>query len=288
MRTLLYTRKLFLALALAGVLALAGIGLVGCGADADSAESTSSDTDTTITVAATPTPHAEILTNAVAPLLEEQGYTLVVKEFTDYVQPNTVTEEEEVDANYFQHTPYLDNFNDEQDTHLAAVASVHFEPFALYPGRTTSLEDLSEGAIVAVPNDVTNEARALLLLEQEGLITLAEDAGITATVNDIVDNPLNLDFKELEAANIPNVLPDVDIAAINGNYAVEAGFSVENDALAVESSDSLAAQTYANVLVVKEGNEDQAKIQALVSALLSDEVRDYIDANYAGAVLPVF
>ncbi len=284
MTTLLKTRRLFCALICAGVLALAGLALAACDASSNEA----SDQDTTITVAASPTPHAEILTQAVAPLLEKQGYALEVKEFSDYVQPNTVTEEGEVDANYFQHTPYLENFNEEQGSHLVPVASVHFEPFALYPGRTASLGNLADGAIVAVPNDATNEARALLLLEQEGLIKLADDAGVTATTNDIVENPLNLEFKELEAANIPNSLPDVDIAAINGNYAVEAGFNVDTDALAVEATNSLAADTYANVLVVKEGNEDLPKINALVDALLSDEVRDYINESYAGAVLPVF
>ncbi len=284
MTTLLKTRRLFCVLICAGVLALAGLALAACDASSNEA----SDQDTTITVAASPTPHAEILTQAVAPLLEKQGYTLEVKEFSDYVQPNTVTEEGEVDANYFQHTPYLENFNEEQGSHLVPVASVHFEPFALYPGRTASLGNLADGAIVAVPNDATNEARALLLLEQEGLIKLADDAGVTATTNDIVENPLNLEFKELEAANIPNSLPDVDIAAINGNYAVEAGFNVDTDALAVEATNSLAADTYANVLVVKEGNEDLPKINALVDALLSDEVRDYINESYAGAVLPVF
>lgn len=270
-------------------LALAGLALSGCSSSSsDGSDEAASSEDTTITVAAVPTPHAEVLNDVVAPILEEQGYTLEVKEFTDYVQPNTVTEEEEVDANYFQHGPYLENFNEENGTHLVSVAAVHFEPMAIFPGKTTSLDDIQEGAIVAVPNDATNEARALLLLEAAGLIELDADAGITATTNDIVSNPYNLDFEELEAANVPNVLEDVDIAVINGNYALEAGLSVSADALQVEAEDSEAAETYANLLVVKEGNEDSAKIKALAEALNSDEVRDYINDTYDGSVLPVF
>ena len=255
------------------------------GADASSGEPSAEGS--TISVAASPTPHAEILNGPVKELLEAEGYTLDVREFTDYVLPNTATEEGEVDANFFQHGPYLESFNEERGTHLVSVAAVHFEPFALYAGRTASLDDLAEGSIVAVPNDTTNEARALLLLQQEGLLTLAEDAGITATTRDIVDNPLNIEFKELEAAAIPTVLADVDIACINGNYALNADLSLD-DALAVEADDSLAAQTYANVLVVREGNEDSAKIQALAAALTSDETRAFIEETYQGAVLPVF
>ena len=269
----------------AGLLGAASLALAGCGND--TATSTNDTQDKTITVAASPTPHAEILNGPVKDELEKEGWTLKVKEFTDYVLPNTATEDGEVDANFFQHTPYLNSFNDEKGTHLVSVAEIHFEPFSLYPGRTKSLDDLAEGAIVAVPNDTTNEARALLLLQQEGLITLKDDAGITATVNDIVDNPLNLDFKELEAAAIPSVLPDVDIAAINGNYALDAGLTAD-DALAVEASDSLAAETYANVLVVKEGSEDTDKTKALAKALTSDATRTYIEDTFDGAVVPVF
>ena len=271
-------------LALGAVLAF---GLAGCGAqDASSDKSASSD-DKTITVAATPSPHAEILNDAVKPLLEKEGYTLEVKEFTDYVQPNTVTEEGEVDANYFQHITYLNNFNEEKGTHLVSVADVHYEPFGLYPGKTKSLDALTDGATVAVPNDATNEARALLLLQDAGLITLKDDAGINATVNDIVSNPKNLQLKEVEAATVPNIVADVDIACINGNYAIPAGFKTA-DALATESATSLAAEAYANVLVVKDGNQDSDKIKALVKALTSDEVRTYINDTYAGAVVPVF
>ena len=269
-----------LLVAAVAAIALSLLALTGCSGG------NSSEEDKTITIAAVPTPHAEILTEVVAPALEEQGYTLEVKEFTDYVQPNTVTEAEEVDANYFQHKPYLDNFNDEQGTHLVDVVGVHYEPFGLYSTKYTDLSELPDGATIAVPNDATNEARALLLLQDEGLITLAEDAGITATPNDIVDNPKNLKFKELEAAVVPTVIDDVDVAGINANYALEG--DLLDKILAKEASDSLAAQTYANLLVVKDGNQDSAKIKALAEVLNSDAVRDYINDNYQGAVLAVF
>lgn len=275
------------AAALAGVLALAGCGSSGSGSSSNAGGAQAGGESKTITVAASPTPHAEILNDAVKPLLEAEGYTLVVQEFTDYVLPNTATEEGEVDANYFQHQPYLDSFNEEKGTRLVSVEAVHFEPFGLYAGKTASLKDLKEGAVVVVPNDTTNEARALLLLEQEGLIKLKDGAGITATTNDIAENPLNLQIKELEAAAIPTVLADVDIACINGNYAQGASLSVE-DALATEDATSLAAQTYANVLVVKDGNQNSEAIQALAKALVSDEVKSYIEKTYDGAVVPVF
>ena len=262
-------------------LAAASLALTGCGED-----KTATD-DKKITVAASPTPHAEILNGPVKKELEKDGWTLEVKEFTDYVLPNTATEDGEVDANYFQHTPYLDSFNEEKGTHLVSVEGIHFEPFALYPGRTAKLEDLAEGAIVAVPNDTSNEARALLLLQDAGLITLAEDAGITATVRDITDNPLNLEIEELEAAAIPRVLEDVDIAAINGNYALDAGLTPDQR-LWVEDPEGVGATTYANILVVKEGNEDSEKTKALATALTSDATRDYINDTYDGAVVPVF
>lgn len=261
-------------------LALSLLALTGCSGDDSSSE------DKTITIAAVPTPHAEILNDVVKPALEEEGYTLEVREFTDYVQPNTVTEEEEVDANYFQHKPYLDNFNEENGTHLVEVTGVHFEPFGLYSTKYTSLDEIPDGAVVAVPNDATNEARVLLLLQDQGLITLADGADITATPKDIVDNPKNLQFRELEAAVVPTVIDDVAIAGINGNYALEA--DLLDKVLVKESTDSLAAQTYANVLVVKDGNQDSEKIKALAKALNSDEVRTYIDENYQGTVLAVF
>ncbi|MBT1176867.1 MetQ/NlpA family ABC transporter substrate-binding protein [Bifidobacterium callimiconis] len=277
-------RKAIVSAALA-VTTIAALALSGCGS---SSNGSSSADDKTITVAASPTPHAEILNNAVKPILEKDGYKLEVKEFTDYVQPNTATEEGEVDANYFQHKPYLDDFNKEKGTHLVSVEAVHFEPFGLYPGKTKSLDALQDGATVAVPNDATNEARALLLLQDAGLIKLKDANDIAATPKDITENPKNLQFKELEAAVVPTVINDVDIAALNGNYAIQAKFDPSKDALASEKADGLAAKTYANILVVKEGNENTAKTKELKKALNSDEVRDYINKNYKGAVLPVF
>lgn len=296
-------RKKITALLLAA-LTVGAVGLTGCSSNKDTAspstdsqetnDSQATDAEDTeaagdlevIKVGASVTPHAEIL-NQVKDVLAEQGYDLQVVEYNDYVLPNTALEDGDLDANFFQHQPYLDDFNAENDTHLVSVASVHFEPFGLYAGKTASLDDLQEGAIVAVPNDTTNEARALLLLEAQGLIKLKEGAGLTATVLDIEENPLNLEIKEIEAAQIVRSLPDVDIAAINGNYAAEGGLNVA-DAIAVEASDSLAADTYANVIVVKEGNEDSAKTKALVDAVLSDEVRNYIEETYGNAVIPVF
>lgn len=271
--------------ALLAVTAIASFGLSGCSSSNGAA---SKENDKTITVAASPTPHAEILNKAVKPLVEKDGYKLVVKEFTDYVQPNTATEEGEVDANYFQHKPYLDNFNKEKGTHLASVAGIHFEPFGLYPGKTKTLDALADGATVAVPNDATNEARALLLLQDAGLIELKNPKDINATTKDITSNPKNLKFKELEAAVVPTVIKDVDIAALNGNYAIQAGFDPTKDTLATEKAGGLAAKTYQNILVVKEGNENTNKTKELKKALKSSEVRDYITKNYKGAVVPVF
>ena len=233
----------------------------GCGSKSD---------DKTIKVGACVTPHAEIL-NSVKDKLAEEGWDLEVVEYNDYVLPNTALEDGELDANYFQHKPYLDDFNEENGTHIVGVANVHFEPMAIYAGKTASLDDVADGASVAVPNDTTNEARALLLLEAQGLISLNEDAGVQATVLDITDNPYHLEIKELEAAQVAKSIQDVDFAVINGNYAIEAGLT---DPLAVEASDSLAAETYANLIAVKEGNEDSEKTKALVDAVLSDDVRD--------------
>lgn len=240
----------------------------------------------TLTIGASPTPHAEILA-VVADVLAEQGIELEVTQYDDYVIPNTAVEDGDLDANFFQHVPYLDDFNAENGTHLVDVAAVHFEPLAIYGGRAGSLDALTEGSKVAVPNDATNEARALLLLEQEGLIDLADDAGIAATVRDIVDNPLGLEFVEVEAAAVPRQLADVDIAVVNGNYALDAGLDPA-DALAREDADGVAARTYANVLVVKEGSENDDAVKALIAALTSDRVREFIDATWPGAVVPVF
>lgn len=284
-------------LGLAALAALLTVALAGCsgGSASSSAASSSADTSSAsaaaaekevIKVGASPTPHGEIL-NAVADQLDAEGYKLEVVEYNDYVLPNTALEDGELDANYFQHITYLNDFNQENGTHLASVADVHFEPFGLYSQKISSLDELEDGAVVAVPNDTTNEARALLLLEQEGLITLNPEAGITATVLDITDNPKNLQIQEVEAAQVPRTLPEVDIAAINGNYALNAGLDVA-DAIATESSQGEAAKAYANVLVVKEGTEDEPKIKALVAALTSDTVAQFIADNYNGAVVTVF
>lgn len=240
-------------------------------------------------VAASPTPHAEILAVA-KDILAEQGYELEIVEYTDYVQPNLVVDSGELDANYFQHTPYLNTFNEENSTDLVSAGLIHYEPFAIYAGKTASLEELADGAEVIVPNDGSNETRALLLLQQEGLITLAEgiDASSNASVHDIVDNPKNLKITEMEAAQLPLSLPDVDIAVINGNYAMGAGLSVATDSLAIEDASGDAAQTYANIVAVKAGNENSEAIQALVAALHSQEVKDFIDTNYDGAVVAIF
>lgn len=257
-------------------------------ASSEAAESTAETSElagTTLKVAASPTPHAEIL-NVAKEILAEQGIDLEVVEFSDYVQPNLVTESGEVDANYFQHTPYLDSFNEENGTHLVSVGAVHYEPFGIYPGTKSSLDDIAEGDTIAVPNDTTNEARALLLLQDNGILKLKDGAGLTATVLDIEENPYNVEILELEAAQVPRVKDEVAYVVLNGNYALDAGFSVAKDSLAYEKSDSDAAKTYVNVIAVKEGNENSEKIQALVSALKSDAIRQYINDTYDGAVVP--
>ena len=242
---------------------------------------------TTIRVGASPTPHAEILAVA-GDILSQAGITLDVVEFTDYIQPNTATENGDLDANYFQHQDYLNTFNEENGTHLVSVAEIHYEPLGLYPGKTQSIDQLADGALILVPNDTSNEARALQLLADQGLIELDPDAGLTATQNDITSNPKNLQIQEMEAAQLPRNLASADMAVINGNYATQAGFSSASDALAAESADSDAAQIYPNVLVVKEGRETDPAILALAAALQSDAVRDYINETYGGAVVPLF
>ena len=300
--------KKLISVALAGTLALS---LAACGSSASSSaaestapaeseaastseaaseettEATSDLAGTTLKVAASPTPHAEIL-NAAKDILAEQGITLEVVEFSDYVQPNLVTESGEVDANYFQHGPYLESFNEENGTHLVSVGAIHYEPFGIYPGKSNDLDNIADGAVIAVPNDTTNEARALQLLAAQGIITVRDGAGLTATINDIEENPHNVKIEEIEAAQLPRTVADVDFAVINGNYAMEAGFTVGTDALAIEDASSEAAQTYANLLVVKEGNENSPAIQALLAALTSDTVKDFINNTYNGAVVPIF
>ena len=242
---------------------------------------------TTITVGASPAPHAEILHKA-AEILADQGITLEVVEYNDYVIPNTAVEDGSIDANYFQHILYLNDFNAQNGTHLVIVDKVHYEPFGIYAGKTASLDELPEGAQIAVPNDPTNEARALLLLEAQGLITLTEGVGLEATKLDIVDNPNNYEIVEVEAAQTPRSLDSVDIAVINGNYAIDAGLSA-TDALAIEDGTSEVIQeNYANVLVAKEGNETNEALLALAEVLKSDEIKTFIEETYAGAVVPLF
>lgn len=254
-------------------------------ADVESTEEAVSTEGGTITVAASATPHAEILEQA-KPILAEQGWDLEITVFDDYVIPNDVVESGEFDANYFQHIPYLEQFNEEKGTHLVNAGGIHYEPFGIYPGTKSDLSELAEGDVIAIPNDTTNEARALLLLQDNGVITLKDGAGLTATINDIEENPYNVTFEELEAAQVARVVPEVAFVVLNGNYALEAGFSVANDAIAYETSDSEAAQTYVNVIAVKEGHENDPGIQALVSVLKSDEIKQYINDTYDGAVIP--
>ena len=296
--------KKLTALLLTGALAVSA--LTGCGSSssdkaADTTDKTEEATDaaedtadtakaadgelTTIKVAASATPHAEILEQA-KPLLAEQGYDLEVTVFDDYVQPNLVVESGDFDANYFQHIPYLDSFNEEKGTHLVNAGGIHYEPFGIYPGTKKSLDELAEGDSIAVPNDTTNEARALLLLQDNGIIKLKDGAGLTATKTDIVENPKNVEIVELEAAQVARVVDETAYVVLNGNYALEAGYSVGKDALAYETSDSEAAKTYVNVIAVKEGNENSDAIKALVDTLKSDDIKNYINETYEGAVIP--
>lgn len=253
--------------------------------EAESTAETAVESKGKVTVAATSVPHAEIL-EAAKPLMAAQGWELVVTEFTDYVQPNEVVEAGDIDANYFQHITYMESYNEEKGTHLVNAGDIHYEPLGVYPGKQSDLAAITEGAEIAVPNDTTNEARALLLLQEQGLITLNDGAGITATVNDIKENPHKIKFVELAAEQIPRSLPDFDFAVINGNYALEAGLNAADDALAVETSDSDAVKKYVNVIAVKEGNENNEGIKALVEVLKSDEMKKFINDTYQGSVVP--
>lgn len=274
-------KKKILALALAGVLVVGA--LTGCGSSMSESSEKKTD-DKKITVAASATPHAEILEEAKT-LLKDKGYELEVKVFDDYVQPNNVVESGEFDANYFQHVPYLEQFNEEKGTHLVVAGKIHYEPFGIYPGTKKDLKDIAKGDKIAVPNDTTNEARALLLLQDNGIIKLKDGAGIKATVNDIEENPNNIEIVELEAAQVPRVVNEVAYVVLNGNYALEANYTVKKDALAYEKSDSEAAKTYVNVIAVKEDNENSEKIKALVDVLKSDSIKKFINEKYDGAVI---
>lgn len=258
--------------------------LTACGSS-DKESGTKEAAGKTIKVAASATPHAIILEEAKT-LLKKQGWDLEIKVFDDYVQPNNVVESGEFDANYFQHIPYLENFNKEKGTHLVNAGGIHYEPFGIYPGTEKKLDELKEGDTIAVPNDTTNEARALLLLQDNGIIKLKDGAGLEATVKDIAGNPKNIKIQELEAAQVSRVKDEVAFVVLNGNYALEAGYSVEKDSIAYEKSDSEAAKTYVNVIAVKEGNENNEGIKALISVLKSDEIKKFINEKFNGAVVP--
>lgn len=277
-------KKSILSVILAGVLA---IGLIGCGsaASGDATASTGSKEDKVIKIGVSPEPHKAIVDVAV-PLLEKEGYKVEITEFNDYVQPNTAVSEGSLDANYFQHLPYLNEQNESKGLNLVSVGAVHLEPMGLYSKTIKSLDDLKEGDTIAIPNDPSNEARALKLLASNGVIKVAE--GELITPKDIKENPKKLEFSELEAASVPRALDDVKAAVINGNYAISAGFSPSKDAILLEDKDSEAAKPYANIIVVKKGNENKEKVQALVKALTSPEVKQFIEEKYDGAVIPVF
>lgn len=256
------------------------------GAATTAAASSSAASDNVITVGASPSPHAEIL-EAIKPELEARGYELKVVEYSDYVQPNVALSEGDLDANYFQHLPYLENYNTENGTDLASAGAIHFEPMGLYAGKSSDITNVPDGAKIAVPSDATNEARALLLLQDQGVIKLTDGVGLEATANDIVENPHNVELVEVEAAAVPRSLQDVDFGVINGNYALSAGLDT-SATLASEGADSEAAQTYANIIAVRSGDENSEKTQALLKALTSDTARKFIEGTYKGSVIPVF
>lgn len=277
------SRRSLIVSACAGLSLLALGGLTACGG---SGAAGSAD-DSVITVAASPAPHAQILTDFAAPRLAEQGIELKVKEYTDYIQPNKDTASGAVDANYFQHITYLENSNAENGTDLVSAGLIHYEPFAVYAGTSNDLDAIADGATIAIPNDPTNEGRALLLLQDLGLISLSDPDNLEATPKDIKDNPHNIKFQELEAAALPRALSSVDFAVINGNYAIEAGYHV-SDALAHESSDSLAVEKYANIICVAKGSEDKKAVRALVEVLTSEDFKSYLEEHYGEDVLPAF
>lgn len=277
--------KKFIALAAAAALTLS---LAACSGNNSSSTADNSGSDassTVIRVGASPSPHAEIL-EFVKDQLADKGYELEIVEFTDYVMPNVALYEGDLDANFFQHTPYLDNYNESNGTDLVSACKVHFEPMGLYSETLTSVSDVAEGSKVGVPNDPTNEARALNLLEAQGLIKLREGAGLNATPLDIEENPLNLEFVELEAAQLPRNLSEFAIAAINGNYAIEAG--ILDKVIVNESADSESAQEYANILAVRNGELETDKTKALVEVLGSDATREFINTQYQDQFIPVF
>ena len=260
----------------------AALSLVVAAGSATAAQAT-----TKIRVGASPTPHAEILKVA-NDVLKPQGYELQIIEYSDYVQPNMALEGKELDANFFQHKPYLDDFNKEKGTKLVSIGTVHYEPFGIYAGKTASIEELADGASVAIPNDGSNETRALLLLQDAGLIKLKDgiDPTSDATKLDITENPKNLDIQEIAAEQLPRSLADVDLAVINGNYALQADLNAAEDSLITENPDY--AKVYVNVVACRSGEENSDKIQALKKAMQSDDVKKYVDETYKGAVVTVF
>ena len=268
--------KKFFAILLTGVLTL---GLAACGGSEPAAD----ESGVTLKIGASPTPHAEIL-NAAADELAALGVNLEIVEFTDYVQPNLATESGDLDANFFQHTPYLDTFNAKQGTNLVSVGTVHYEPMGIFAGTAATLADIPEGGKIGIPNDGTNGGRALLLLEANGLIKLDPAAGISATKLDIVENPLNLEIIDMEAAQLPMSLGDLSVAVINGNFAMQHDLKVA-DALAIEVADSLAAETYGNIVVVKAGNEEIPGLAELMQVLQGETVAEFIANTYGGAVV---
>ena len=276
------TRKNFLA---GSAALIASSVLAACG-NSGSTSSSASETKT-LTVAASPSPHAEILNNFAVPKLKDQNIDLEVKEYTDYIIPNQVTSSGEVDANYFQHINYLNHYNKENGTDLVGVAAIHYEPFGIYAGKSSDLKNIADGAKIAVPNDPTNEGRALLLLQQEGLVTLKDPENLEATPVDVAETPHSLNFVEVEAAAVPRQLQDVDFAVINGNYAIEAGLHV-SDAVAVEAADGTAVEQYANYIVTTPDKQDDDRIKALVSVLASDDFKTYLKDTYDEDVLPAF
>jgi D-methionine transport system substrate-binding protein len=268
-------------------LLVASVALTGCGSKSQESSSTAEKSEanktTKLVVGATPLPHAEIL-KIVQPVLKEKGIELEIKEFTDYVTPNTAVNDKQIDANFFQHVPYMEDFNKQNGTNLVAVGKVHVEPLAAYSSKIKTKDEIKDGAVIAIPNDATNEGRALLLLQKQGLIKLKDSTALTQTPKDIVENSKNLEFKELEAAQLPRVLPDVDIAIINTNYAIEAKLNPTGDSLFIEDQDS----PYANVLSARPDNQNDPAIQELLKALNSPEVKKFIEEQYKGAVVPAF
>lgn len=273
--------KKFFAIVVAGVLTL---GLAACGGSEEAPADTSAE-GITLKVGASPTPHAEIL-EAAKEELAAKGITLEITEFTDYVQPNLATESGDLDANYFQHGPYLEQFNKEQGTDLVSIGTVHYEPMGIYAGTVSDLSAVPEGTKVGIPNDATNGGRALLLLEANGLIKLDPEAGVAATKLDIVENPLNLEIIDMEAAQLALSMSDLGLAVINGNYAMQNGLKVE-DALAIEAADSEAALTYGNIVAVKAGNENAPGLAELMEVLHGETVAAFINETYGGAVAPM-